>query len=110
MKAMSRELRSWRINVRSDKSLGDLAHMFNQSGARLDQLLRTLLQVHVVSTSQAHQRVPRAMGQAEIQAVASPRPASKTVAGESRETGAETVCALAAGRAARRLDNGSCVS
>jgi len=30
MKAMSRELRSWRINVRSDKSLGDLAHMFNK--------------------------------------------------------------------------------
>ena len=29
MKAMSRELRSWRINVRSDKSLGDLAHMYN---------------------------------------------------------------------------------
>ncbi len=29
MKAMSRELRSWRIDERSDKSLGDLAHMFN---------------------------------------------------------------------------------
>jgi RNA-directed DNA polymerase len=30
IKAMGRELRSWRINVRSDKSLGDLAHMFNK--------------------------------------------------------------------------------
>ena len=29
-KAMSRELRSWRINVRSDKTLDDLAHMFNK--------------------------------------------------------------------------------
>ena len=28
--AMSRELWSWRINCRSDKSLGDLAHMFNK--------------------------------------------------------------------------------
>ncbi len=30
IKAMSRELRSWRINERSDKALGDLAHMFNK--------------------------------------------------------------------------------
>jgi RNA-directed DNA polymerase len=30
IKSMSRELRSWRINCRSDKSLGDLAHMFNK--------------------------------------------------------------------------------
>jgi len=30
MKAMSRELRSWRINKRSDKTLDDLAHMFNK--------------------------------------------------------------------------------
>jgi RNA-directed DNA polymerase len=29
MKEMSRELRSWRLNCRSDKALGDLAHMFN---------------------------------------------------------------------------------
>ena len=29
MKAMGRELRSWRINCRSDKSLDDLAQMFN---------------------------------------------------------------------------------
>jgi len=29
-KAMSRELRSWRINVRSDKTLDDLANMFNK--------------------------------------------------------------------------------
>src|SRR5437762_5036808 len=30
LKAMSRELWSWRINCRSDKSLADLAHMFNK--------------------------------------------------------------------------------
>jgi len=30
VKAMSRELWSWRINCRSDKSLGDLAHMVNK--------------------------------------------------------------------------------
>jgi RNA-directed DNA polymerase len=29
MKAMSQELRSWRIDERSDKALGDLAHMYN---------------------------------------------------------------------------------
>ncbi len=29
VKEMGRELRSWRINCRSDKTLGDLAHMFN---------------------------------------------------------------------------------
>ena len=30
VKEMGRELRSWRLNCRSDKSLGDLAHMFNK--------------------------------------------------------------------------------
>ena len=30
VKDMSRELRSWRLNCRSDKSLDDLAHMFNK--------------------------------------------------------------------------------
>jgi len=30
MKEMSRELRSWRLNCRSDKSLDDFAHMFNK--------------------------------------------------------------------------------
>jgi RNA-directed DNA polymerase len=29
LKKMGRELRSWRLNLRSDKTLGDLAHMFN---------------------------------------------------------------------------------
>src|SRR5207244_12023818 len=29
LKAMSREVRSWHLNRRSDKSLGDLAKMFN---------------------------------------------------------------------------------
>jgi len=28
-KAMRREIRRWRLNMRSDKALGDLAHMFN---------------------------------------------------------------------------------
>ncbi len=31
LKAMSRELWSWRLNCRSDKSLGDLARMFNKT-------------------------------------------------------------------------------
>jgi len=30
MKEMGRELRSWRLNCRSDKSLDDFAHMFNK--------------------------------------------------------------------------------
>jgi hypothetical protein len=38
--AMGREIRSWHIARRSDKSLEDLARMFNPHRAGLDQLLR----------------------------------------------------------------------
>jgi RNA-directed DNA polymerase len=54
LKDMGRELRSWRLNCRSDKSLDDLAHMFNKVvqgwlnyygrfyPSRLGQLLRRI--------------------------------------------------------------------
>src|SRR5262249_44979638 len=74
---------------------------------RVDQRLRTLLQVHVVSTAQTHQRVSRAMGQTEIQTVRAPRPAGETGAGARRPTRSEAVSPLGIGRVARRLVHGS---
>jgi hypothetical protein len=70
LKKMGRELRSWRLNLRSDKTLADLCTHVQRRRARVDQLLRTLLQVRVVSAPQTYQRVPRTMGQEEVQATA----------------------------------------
>src|SRR5207244_11908124 len=79
------------------------------SCARMDPLLRTLLQVRVVSTPQTHQHVSRAMGQAEIQAAATPYQTGTTLAGAHRAPAADAACSLAA-RAARWLANGTSVS
>jgi RNA-directed DNA polymerase len=57
MKAMCREIRSWNWAKRSDKSLGDLALMFN-SIVRVDQLLRALLPLPVAPLPAAAQRPP----------------------------------------------------
>ena len=111
VKAMRREMRSWRLNVRSDKTLGDLARMFNKVVQGWINYYGRFYKSGLYPTPQPHQRVSRAMGQAEIQAAARPRQAGETVAGrERRTTRADAVCSLAVGRAARRLDNGSRVS
>src|SRR6266480_6016311 len=75
----------------------------------MDQLLRAVLPVRVVSNSPPHQRVSGALGSAEIQAAASPRQAGAAVPGERRPTGAGAVRSLAPG-AAVRLGTGSRVS
>jgi Group II intron, maturase-specific domain len=106
MKAMGQKLRSWRINRRSDKSLDDLAHFCNKVVQGWINYLRTLLQVRVVSTPQTHQHVPRAMGQAEVQAAARPYQTGTALASAHCAPRVDAVCPLAP-RAARRLDNGS---
>jgi RNA-directed DNA polymerase len=63
VKAIGREIRSWHIAKRSDKSLTDLARMFNN----IVQGLRALLQVHVVSALQAPQPHADAVGVSEVQ-------------------------------------------
>jgi RNA-directed DNA polymerase len=68
---MRREMRRWRVACRSDKTLTDLADV-QPSAPGLDQLLRTLLQVHVVSGSAPLQRHAREVGDAEIQTTAPP--------------------------------------
>src|SRR5439155_22861516 len=77
--------------------------------ARMDQLLRAVLPVRVVSDSPPHQRLSGALGSAEIQAAAAPRQASAAVLGERRPTGTGAVRSLAPG-AAVRLGTGSRVS
>ena len=109
-KAMSRELRSWRINVRSDKSLDDLAHMFNKVvqgwinyygrfyKSMLYPLLRRINEYLVRWARRKYKRLERHDRRAQ------------TMADTRRKTRADPVCALAIGRSARRLDNGSRVS
>ena len=57
--------------------------------ARVDQLLRALLQVHVVSASPTHQRLPRSLGHAEIQAAPPARQPGTEVAADRRTHGHE---------------------
>src|SRR5207344_1150921 len=64
----------------------------------------------VVSSLPPPQRDPREVGHAEIQAAAPPPRQGAQVPGRRRPTSARTVCALAARRAPRRLDDGSPVS
>ncbi len=79
IKAMGREIRSWHIARRSDKSLEGPGTHVQLHCAGLDQLLRTLLQVHVVSSPTAHQRSSGALGHAQIQTVTPTRKASGRV-------------------------------
>src|SRR5258708_40021299 len=65
----------------------------------MDQLLRAVLPVRVVSNSPPHQRLSGALGSAEIQAAASPRQAGAAGPGERRPTGAGAVRSLAVGGA-----------
>ena len=110
MKAMSRELRSWRINKRSDKTLDDLAHMFNKVvqgwinyyGRFYKSMLYPLLR-------RINEYLVR-WARRKIQAAAAPRPVCTAMVGTSRDARADPVCALEVAAAARRLDNGSGVS
>ncbi len=98
MKAMGKEIRSWHMAKRSDKSLGDLALMFN-STVGMDQLLRALLPVPVALLPPAAQRPPGPVGLPEIrQAAAQPRAPRDGTAGRSRTKVSPAVRALAARR------------
>jgi hypothetical protein len=67
---MRRELRRWRLHRRSDKTLTDLAHMFNPVlQGQINKLLRALLSVRVASELPPPQRHAREVGHAEIQRV-----------------------------------------
>ena len=70
MKAMGREIRSWHITRRSDKSLDDLAHMFNNIVQGWINYYGRFYKSDVVSPSPAHQRLSGALGHAEIQTAA----------------------------------------
>ena len=75
MKAMGREIRSWHIARRSDKSLGDLARMFNSIVQGWINYYGRFYKSDVVSSPPAHQRPPGAVGLPEIQTAAPTRTA-----------------------------------
>ena len=76
--------------------LGPVRHRpGNQSpGARLDQLLRGLLPLHVVLPGRAHRRASRAMGHAEVQTTARQANPGMEVAGHRSTAPAHLVRAL----------------
>src|SRR6266567_622105 len=81
-----------------------------QHRARLDQLLRPLLQVDVVSPPAAHQRAPGALGLPEVQTAAPTRKTSKGTPGPRRPALPGIVRSLALRPQTRWLDDGSRVS
>jgi RNA-directed DNA polymerase len=71
-KRMRREMRSWSVARRSDKTLTDLALMFNRQLQGWINYYGRFYKVHVVSGLPAPQRHAREVGHAEIQALAPP--------------------------------------
>jgi len=67
LKAMSRTIRRWALHHRSDKSLQDLAAMYNPY-SRLDQLLRPLLSHAVASHPDEDRCLSDPLGSPQIQA------------------------------------------
>jgi hypothetical protein len=99
IKEMGREIRSWHMAKRSDKSLNDLARMFNSVVQGWIKILRTLLQVPVALLPPAAQQPPGAVGLPEVQTTATqPRTPCDGMAGRDRQTIPPAVCALAVGR------------
>src|SRR4051812_28950308 len=82
LKAKGAELRAMRIHRRTDLSLDDLARWLNPILAGWDQLLRPVLPVGDLSPPAAPQRLPAALGRAEIQTAAN-REALPEVAGRA---------------------------
>jgi RNA-directed DNA polymerase len=107
MTKMRQEMRRWRLPVRSDKAIDDLARMWNPALRGWIQL-RALLQVRVVPGLPSLQRPSGPLGQAEIQAPP-PAPSTRcTVARRCGRTGAEAVCPLVSpAPTAGRPDDGS---
>src|SRR5215468_6618213 len=64
----------------------------------MDQLLRSLLQDQVVSTSPTHQRVPHSLGQAEVQTTAWSHNPRTDLASKRFQTRTDPVRPLAVGR------------
>ena len=83
------QIRSWRINLRSDKSLDDLARDVQQGRARLDQLLRTLLQVQVVFRLSDASTTISCDGPSGNTSGCAATPGGRDGAGERRETRTE---------------------
>jgi hypothetical protein len=90
---MGRDLWSWRLNCRSDKSLDDFAHMFNRLCKGGSTTTDTSTSPGCIHCSDASIRI-RAMDQAVIQTTARSHHAGKTLVGARCATPTGTVCLL----------------
>ena len=109
-KRMRREVRRWRLHLRPDKTISDLARIFNPIIQGWINLRRALLPLGVDQGPQTHQRVSRALGPMQVQAAAALPRQGAQVPGRRVPTTARTLRPLAIRHAPRRLDDGSPVS
>ena len=70
--ALRQEVRSWRLQLKSDKSLEDLSRMFNSNNRWMAELLLPILRIGVQCCRAPYQSRNRPMGDAEVQDT--PRP------------------------------------
>ena len=94
-KAKGQQIRAWHLNRRSGDGPVRPRPGDQPSGARLDQLLRSLLPLRVVLPRMAHQRAPRPMGHAEVQTTARQRQTGVGLAGRCSTAPAHAVRPLA---------------
>ena len=105
-KAKGKQIRDWHLNRRSSADLSALAREINPQVHRLDQLLRGLLPLRVVLPGMAHQRAPRPVGHAQVQAIPRQVRQSDGLAAEGVSVQAWPVRPLAAHRVHLRPDCG----
>ena len=92
---MRRAMRRWRLHLRSDKALDDLAHMWNPVLRGLDQLLRQVLQVGSAPGLPPPQSHTDSVGEQEIQKATGSSTPSGALARWGGTTRAPDVCSLA---------------
>jgi Reverse transcriptase (RNA-dependent DNA polymerase)/Group II intron, maturase-specific domain len=107
--AMGKAIRSWHLPRRSDKTLDDLAAMFNPIIRGWINYYGRFYRSGLYPLLRHINWGPGSLGHAEVQGPARAQAPGATVAGRRRTTPTGPVCALAA-RAPGRLDNGSPVS
>ena len=101
-KAKGQQIRGWHLNRRSSADLSGLAEEINPQVQGLDQLLRSLLPLRVALPRMAHQRAPRPVGHAEVQAIPRQVRQSDGLAAKGLSVQARPVRPLAAHRVHRK--------
>jgi group II intron reverse transcriptase/maturase len=106
LKAIRQTIRSWSLHERSDKSLDDLARMFNSPIRGWINYYGPVLQIGALPDPATHRPDPGSVGASEVQVLTTAPTALTAMARPHRATTATPVCPLGPSSRAR-LDNGS---